>query len=111
MQAVLKKKKRKMLKDKAYLEKRKKLKMLVEGDTYEIPNEQELFSLKKVARVKDRGNMDIKKVLESENNKDESSNDNDEDFTSDDDNDDSEYENFCVIIFFLLPGPYWKVSV
>ncbi|VDK78531.1 unnamed protein product [Litomosoides sigmodontis] len=84
--AALKKKKRKLLKDKANQEKRKKLKMLVEGDTYEIPNEQELFSLKKVARVKDQRNIDIKKVSEPES-KDENNSDSDQDSISDDSDD------------------------
>lgn len=53
--AALKRKKRKLLKEKADLEKRKKLKMVLEGDVYEVPEEQELFSLKKIAKIKSRG--------------------------------------------------------
>ncbi|CAG9531772.1 unnamed protein product [Cercopithifilaria johnstoni] len=87
--AALKKKKRKLLKDKANHEKRKKLKMLVEGDTYEIPNEQELFSLKKVARANNRRNIDINKVAEpatSDNNNDDSDiDDNAEEFHHEED--------------------------
>lgn len=99
-QAALKKKKRKLLKDKANQEKRKKLKMLLEGDTYEIPNEQELFSLKKVARAKDQRNIVVKKVPEPES-KDESNSDNDEDSVNDD-SDDSMYERISCCIFSLL---------
>ncbi|VBB30110.1 unnamed protein product [Acanthocheilonema viteae] len=87
--AALKKRKRKLLKDKANNEKKKKLKMLVEGDTYEIPNEQELFSLKKVARAKDRRSIDVNNVSKTRNNNNESNSDDDEDSTSDDNNDDS----------------------
>uniref|UniRef100_A0A1I7VID2 Putative rRNA methyltransferase n=1 Tax=Loa loa TaxID=7209 RepID=A0A1I7VID2_LOALO len=88
--AALKKRKRKLLKDKASNEKRKKLKMLVEGDTYEIPDEQELFSLKKLARAKGQRSTDINKISGPKNNRSESNSDNDEDSSNDDDdNDDS----------------------
>ncbi|KAK6101976.1 FtsJ-like methyltransferase family protein [Brugia pahangi] len=82
--AALKKKKRKLLKDKANHEKRKKLKMLVEGDTYEIPDEQELFSLKKLAIAKNKRCADS----ELSNSKNENESDNDQGCSSDDDNDD-----------------------
>uniref|UniRef100_A0A8R1TYH3 Putative rRNA methyltransferase n=1 Tax=Onchocerca volvulus TaxID=6282 RepID=A0A8R1TYH3_ONCVO len=87
--AALKKKKRKLLKDKANHEKRKKLKMLVEGDTYEVPDEQELFSLKKVAKAKDRRNTIMNEISKLENDKNENNSDNEKDSDSDDDNSDS----------------------
>ncbi|VDO78563.1 unnamed protein product [Onchocerca flexuosa] len=87
--AALKKKKRKLLKDKANHEKRKKLKMLIEGDTYEVPDEQELFSLKKLAKAKDRQNTITNEVSELVNDKNESNSDNEKDSSSNDDNSDS----------------------
>ncbi|KAM3723012.1 pre-rRNA 2'-O-ribose RNA methyltransferase FTSJ3 [Dirofilaria immitis] len=93
--AALKKKKRKLLKDKANHEKRKKLKMLVEGDTYEIPDEQELFSLKKLARAKDQrilGLENSKNESKSNNEKNTSSDDGNSDFRMDDDADDFYHE-------------------
>lgn len=71
--------------------------MLVEGDTYEIPNEQELFSLKKLARAKVQRSVDINKISEPENSKDESNSENDEGSSSDDGCE----KNLCIIIFFF----------
>uniref|UniRef100_A0A915Q1P8 Putative rRNA methyltransferase n=1 Tax=Setaria digitata TaxID=48799 RepID=A0A915Q1P8_9BILA len=87
--AALKKKKRKLLKDKADREKRKKLKMLVEGDTYEIPDEQELFSLRKLARAKGPRSINTMNISEPKINEDENYNNNNGDDNDVDHIDDS----------------------
>lgn len=45
--------------------------MVLEGDVYEIPEEQELFSLKKLANARMRGNTGPKKLLKSNKKKDD----------------------------------------
>ncbi|VDN44385.1 unnamed protein product [Gongylonema pulchrum] len=75
--AALKKRKRKLLKEKADMEKRKKLKMVLEGDVFEIPGEQELFSLKKVAQARNQANARLKKRPEREDTASDSKDDDD----------------------------------
>ncbi|VDN07605.1 unnamed protein product [Thelazia callipaeda] len=79
--AALKKKKRKLLKEKADFEKKKKLKMVNEDDSYEIPEEQELFSLKKLARAKNQQSTAFSDSYSGESHEDS----NDEDSSSNSD--------------------------
>lgn len=65
--------------------------MLEEEDKYEIPDEQELFSLRKVARAKGEQDAHISKVSEPGESKDESNSDVDEASDTDNENDDSGY--------------------
>ncbi|GMR41701.1 hypothetical protein PMAYCL1PPCAC_11896, partial [Pristionchus mayeri] len=51
--AALKKKKKKMLKEKAKVLMRRQLKMVHEGDVEDIPDQPDLFSLKRIKKMKD----------------------------------------------------------
>lgn len=60
-QAALKKKRRKLLKEKAKIQMRKQLKMVHEDSAYDLPQEQDLFSLNKIAKAKKIGIKDDKR--------------------------------------------------
>lgn len=59
-QSLLKKKKKKALKEKRSFEHKKQLNMIVDEGAYEIPGEQELFSAEKIAKIRSQVNASKK---------------------------------------------------